>query len=113
MKIYVAHPYENKDENKKLVEEFIKSKLKEHKDITFVSPIHTFGFMYDELEYEEGMKKCLELLSDCDAIVMKSFEEIKHSKGCLIEYGYAKGKGISILSWYNFEKDLHDEKYMF
>ncbi len=102
MKIYVAHPYGGKEENKKIVEEFIKKHSKETGE-TFISPIHSFGYLYKEIDYEMGIYMCLDLLETCDAVVIKPLEEIKHSKGCLIEYGYARGKRIPMIDWHNFK----------
>lgn len=66
LNIYVAHPYDGHEENKKKVEEFIKLLIKKK---IFHKPI------------------------------IPKFEKIKMSKGCLIELGYAKHKGMEIIHW--------------
>lgn len=108
MKIYVAHPYDGKEENKKKVEKFIKKYSKEIA-ATFISPIHSFGFMYDDIDYEKGINMCLDLLGICDAIIIPEFEKIKTSKGCLMELGFAKAKEITIFDWDTFGKDKYFE----
>lgn len=105
IKIYVAHPYGGLEDNKKKVEEFI-NKYKDNKQLIFISPIHTFGWKYDYTDYEDGINECLALLKDCDVIVMPDFNKIINSKGCLIEYGFAKGKNMLIVKYSGFEAFL-------
>ncbi|MCI7223297.1 DUF4406 domain-containing protein [Fusobacterium sp.] len=107
IKIYVAHPYEAREENKKKVEEFI-NKYKDNKQVVFMSPIHSFGWRYNSTDYEKGINECLALLEGCDIIIMPKFDEIVNSKGCLIEYGFAKGKGIKMVDYDGFNKFLND-----
>ncbi len=99
MKIYVAHPYGGDEKNKKIVELFIKKLVEVDPGITFISPIHAFGYLYDTLDYETGIDMCLDLMENCDALLIPPFSQIENSKGCLVELGYAKGKGLKILSW--------------
>ena len=86
MLIYCAHCYGGKSKNKALVEAKIKILQKRQPDCTFVSPIHAFGFMYNTLSYDEGMKLCFSLLSKCDALLVLSEE----SEGVKREIEYAK-----------------------
>lgn len=100
MLVYVAHPYGGLEENKKKVEEIIPKLAKDElfnmmeEDITFVSPIHTFGHLYDQVDYVEGLNMCLDLLDKCEHIVV--IEGFEKSKGCMAEYGFAKAKGKGI-----------------
>ena len=51
LNIYVAHPYDGHEENKKKVEEFIKLLIKKnifHKP-NFISPIHNYGYLYNNM----------------------------------------------------------------
>ena len=66
MNIYISHPYSAKEENKLKVEHIIENLVKEHPEHTYISPIHTFCFMYDKVDYETGINMCLELLKLCD-----------------------------------------------
>ena len=61
-------------------------------DYCFVSPIHTFGFLYHEMGYDEGMTHCLTLLDLCTEIWI-----FGDSKGTRIEREYAKKYKIPIV----------------
>lgn len=96
--IYVASPYGGKSENlethKEILNALIRTNAKSGK--VFVSGIVSYGQLYDELTYIEGMIQCLGLLDCCDALLLTpGWEE---SKGCLCEWAYAKAKGITILT---------------
>lgn len=90
--IYVAHPYGNLSSNKKSVELIIKELALRNPGTTFVSPIHSFGFMYQTVSYEDGMKFCYELLRHCgSAIFCEGWEK---SRGCKLEMEYCNKYGI-------------------
>ena len=100
--IYISGKYKGKEEYKQKFETVIKGLVELEKertnnkeyDYVFISPIHAFGFLYDEVSYEEGIEYCLALLDRCDEIwMMDNWEE---SKGACIEFGYAKARGIHI-----------------
>jgi len=93
-KIYVAHPFGGKDENRQKVEAIIKKLLKKHPDKHFISPIHATGFCYNDIPYSQGMELCFELLSICDELWL--CEGWKESKGCNLEFEYALKHGIPI-----------------
>lgn len=99
MLIYVSHIYQNKEENKQEVEGIIKNLiandkkyLPEHKKITYVSPIHAYGFLYEETEYEEGLNMCLDLLNKCDLMLV--FGDYQNSVGCKAEIEFCEENGI-------------------
>jgi hypothetical protein len=93
-KVYVAHPYLGLPENRARVEGIIIGLMQAYKDTVFISPIHTFGFLYKVLTYEEGMKLCLELLKMCDELwLCPGWEQ---SRGCRIEKETAEQCGIPI-----------------
>nr|DAN40292.1 MAG TPA: deoxyribosyltransferase [Caudoviricetes sp.] len=98
MLIYVAHPYNGKEENRKCVEKKIKKLVKKYPRHTFISPIHSFGFMYDWVDdYEQGMQMCLNLLKRCDRLIL--CEGWNTSKGCNREYEFARKSNIKALSY--------------
>ena len=104
MLVYVSHPYIG-EEDKKIVENFIKENLKKYKDVTFISLIHALDWQYDEnTQLSKKMNDRVELLEKCDAIVMKPLKDVMHYPECLLEAGYAKGKGISFVVWDEFDK---------
>jgi hypothetical protein len=82
--IYVAAPYGGKEENRAAVETKIKEFIKEYPQYCFVSPIHSFGFLYNTMSYDEGMEHCLTLLDLCTEIWI-----LGDSKGTRIERKYA------------------------
>ena len=92
--IYIAHPFGGLKENVDRVEKIIKGLLHKHPDCTFYSPLHATGFFYNELSYLDGMEHCFEALSRCDELWLCG--NWRDSRGCNMEYGFAKGKGISV-----------------
>ena len=104
MLVYVSHP-NTREEDKKIVENFIKENLKKYKDVTFISPIYALNWQYDgDKDYAKKMNDHVELLSKCDVIVTKQMKYIANCSECLLEVGYAKGKGISFVVWDEFDK---------
>ena len=81
MLIYISHAYSGKEENKIEVEQIVRQLIKEYPQHTFISPIHTFGYLYKDVEYAIGLQMCLNLLAVCD--VMWVYGE--QSKGVLAE----------------------------
>lgn len=71
--IYISHKYGGNEENAKSVEEQVK-KLVSNKELfntcCFVSPIHCFGFMYETVDYADGLQLCLDLLNHCDGMLV-------------------------------------------
>ena len=92
--IYIAHPFDGKSENIDKVQAIIRDLALKLPDHTFYSPLHATGFLYEELSYLDGMEHCFEVLSRCDELwLCGSWQD---SRGCNMEYAYAKGKGIPI-----------------
>lgn len=81
--IYVAHPYGGKQTNKDDVEGIIRKLISEHPENVYISPIHTFGFLYNEVDYGKGMLMCLRLLDKCDKMLLCG--EWQTSNGCDME----------------------------
>lgn len=90
--IYISHPYSAKEENKLKVESIVRKLAKEHPEHTYISPIHTFGFTYNDFDYETGLNMCLELLRRCD--MMYVFGDYQNSKGCKEEIKFCEDNGI-------------------
>ena len=90
--IYVSHPYGGLKENKRKVEGIVRSLTAIYPGITFVSPIHTFGFIYDEVTYEAGLNMCIELLSKCNKMYVCG--DYESSKGCKEEIKYCEEHNI-------------------
>jgi hypothetical protein len=88
MRIYISHPYGGKEENKIKVENIIRQLTEICPQDTFISPIHTFGFMYNDVNYETGLWWCLDLLEGCHKMYV--FGDWKQSRGCTAEVLYAE-----------------------
>lgn len=89
--IYIAHPYGGDGKNKNKVQKIIERLIEEYPHYCFVSPIHCFGFLYDYLEYEEGIHHCLTLLDLCSEIWI-----FGDSQGTRLEREYAEIYNIPI-----------------
>lgn len=92
--IYLAHPFGGKQENVEDTEQIILQLLPKYPDYTFYSPLHCTGFFYNAISYELGMEHCYEFLSRCDELWL--CKDWGSSKGCFLEYLYAKEHGIPI-----------------
>lgn len=88
LKIYVSHPFGGKHENILEVEQIIKDLVKANPEHTYISPIHTFGYLYNDVDYETGLRWCIELLSVCDKMYV--FGDWKRSRGCTAEVLYCE-----------------------
>jgi len=92
MIVYVSHPYGGNQENKLKIEHIIRTLSIEKPFDTFVSPVHCFGFMYNDVAYNVGIRYCLDLLDRCDMMLV--FGDYMNSKGCRLEIEHAKEQGI-------------------
>ena len=92
--IYIAHPFGGEQENVEKVQEIITGLIWQMPDHTFYSPLHATGFLCDSLDYLDGMEHCFEVLGRCDELWLCG--DWKESRGCNMEYAFAKGKGIPI-----------------
>lgn len=94
--IYIAHPFSNKEENKREVESIIEQLQAKYPEYLFISPIHAFSFAYNKYCYEYGMNMCLALLSKCDEVWM--FGDWENSRGCRTEHRFADEHDILCLT---------------
>lgn len=91
--IYVSHAYGENENNKTEIESIVRELVKRHPGVTYVSPVHAFGFLYSDVDYIEGMNYCLELLDYCTA--MMAFGPV--SKGVRIEMDSCNKRGIPFI----------------
>jgi len=92
--IYVAHPFSGKAENVEKAERILRQLMREYPDYVFYSPLHATGYYYHDVPYDKGMEHCLEMLRRCDELWL--CEGWEDSRGCSIEYSFAKGMGMPI-----------------
>lgn len=90
--VYISHPYGNDEKNQLLVGELIKKLVEEYPDYLFVSPIHSFSFLYSCTTYQKGLDMCLWLLHQCDEAWV--FGDYQNSVGCMAEIAYCKNHSI-------------------
>lgn len=85
--LYISHPFltnGNADDNKKAVDKILADLvLKYGKEYVFISPIHNYGTLDGQLNYEHGLNLCLDLLRKCDGVIMCG--NYFRSKGCKTE----------------------------
>lgn len=103
MRIYACHQFGGLEENVEDVDNRLSALysacgniLAEHK-VTFYSPLHATGFLYHKVSWEEGMRMCIEELSNCDAVML--FGELSYSKGCMQERHYCEEYQIPTFEW--------------
>lgn len=92
MLIYCSHKFGGKLENAKAAETKIKRLQLADPDNAYISPIHTFGWLYDTADYNTGLRWCLDLLSKCDKMIVLS----DFSKGVHAEIDTAEALGIEV-----------------
>jgi hypothetical protein len=88
MRIYISHPYGGKEENKTKIENIIRDLIKYNPNNTYISPVHTFSFLYNDYPYEQGLDMCLNLLGACDKMLV--FGDWRNSRGCTAEVLYCE-----------------------
>lgn len=92
--IYVGGKYGGDENNKILIEKAIRHLRKKIPNAVFISPVHCFGYLYEDTDYLEGLHYCLSLLDKCDeCILLSNWED---SNGARSEYGFCKAADIPI-----------------
>ena len=91
--IYIAQPFGGDFENVEEAEKLLNMLTFEYPDKCFVSPVLSFGSLYHELSYDDGMKLCYSLLNKCDELWYFGL-----SKGVRLEIDYAERNGIRVLN---------------
>ncbi len=90
--IYVSHEFQNNPENVVEIEIIIKKLQKEYPTYLFISPVHTFGFLYNEVSYEKGLDMSLFLLENCADEMW--YVPSETSRGVSAEITYCQKFGI-------------------
>lgn len=96
--IYISHPSSGLKENTLDIEKIIRELYNSDElfnNFCFVSPVHCYGFMYNDTEYFKGLSFCTDLLEHCDAMLV--FGDWKASKGCTEEVNLCKKLNIPYL----------------
>ena len=93
--IYISHPSGGLEENTKEIAEIVSELYKNeaiYNNFCIVSPVHCFGFMYEDVEYYKGLSFCTDLLMHCDLMLLTGNYE--QSRGCNVELNMCKNKNI-------------------
>ena len=98
--VYISHPSGGLEENAKDIERIVEALYRDDElfeKYNFVSPVHCFGFMYETYKenYLKGLQFCLDLLLNCDRMLV--FGDYTNSRGCNREIEVANEKGIKYL----------------
>lgn len=104
--VYLSHKYGGDKNNLKEVEAIIKTQQKKHPNYMFISPLHMFGFLYNDMSYEDGLELCLYQLAECDEIWVTG-EKWYDSTGVIKEIEYANAHKIDVLFVKNVEDNPH------
>lgn len=87
--IYVSHPYAGEQTNLDEATGIVIELQEQHPNWIILSPIHMFSMLYDKLEYQDGLERCLWLLSKCDEMLV--YGDYRESRGCRAEIAYCEG----------------------
>ena len=90
--VYISHPFGGDENNLNKVENIIIKAHESYPNYLFISPCHTFSFLYDKTDYEKGLSMCLYLLQFCDECWICG--DWKSSRGCRAENEFCKEHGI-------------------
>ena len=92
---YISHPSSGLLDNTLDTEVIIKLMYMNddiYNKMCLVSPIHAYGFMYNDFEYNKSLSLCTDLLLHCD--IMLVFGDWENSTGCKEEVALCKKIGL-------------------
>lgn len=94
-RVYIIHPFQGKEENRKKIDQICRAVA--NMGYLPVSPVHTFGFLDDNIpeERELALKLCQELVKGCDQAWL--FGDWEKSEGCKIEIQAAEETGVPVV----------------
>lgn len=92
MMIYISHPYGGHKANMDAIESIAADLAAKDKANVYVSPVHCFGYLYNDVPYLHGLGMCIELLSRCDKMLV--YGDWRNSVGCKAEIEYCKAHRI-------------------
>ena len=93
MIIYVSHAFGGKPENLERAKKITHDLQVADLENTYICPLLALSHLeYNEVGYDDEMNLCIDLLSECDRLIVAS--EI--SKGVAREIGFAKLVGMEV-----------------
>lgn len=102
--VYLCFQYGGNEDNVETIREIALSLQKNSTGLLYIVPHLALGYMYNELNFEDGMTLCLELLAKCDMMV--TFGDFSRSPGCEIEKQFCSETDIPIM---DLAKEIADE----
>lgn len=96
MMVYVSHPFGGNKKNVGDTRVICKMEAMARPNVLFIPALNVTCRAYDDGVYIRDLKRLLELESKCDIVYMTG--DWEKSKGCLIEMGYALGRGIRVVT---------------
>lgn len=104
--VYISHPSGGKQENTLDIEKCVRELYRNddlYNNYCFVSPVHCYGFMYNDnphLDYDfKGLSYCTDLLAFCDIMIV--IGDWKKSVGCTEEVRLCKELKIPCIYFKN------------
>lgn len=93
MIVYVAHIFQDKAENLEKAKQITRELQLKDLNNTYLCPLLAFSHLkYGEIGYDAEMELCIDLLSNCDKLIVAS----KISKGVAREIDFANLVGMEI-----------------
>lgn len=93
--VYISHKFGGDIENIKDIERIVKELHKKYPDYLFISPCHSFGYLYDNVSYEDGLNYTLWMLDKCDEMWVTG-TEWRNSIGVQAELKFADEHNIPV-----------------
>lgn len=93
MTIYVSHIFQGKPENLERAKKITHDLQVKDLENTYICPLLALSHLqYGEIGYDEEMNLCIDLLSECDRLIVAS----DISKGVAREIDFAKLVGMEV-----------------
>lgn len=93
MLIYIAHKHGGKEENIERAKQITHDLQVKDLENSYICPLLLFSHLrYGEIGYEAEMELCLDILSNCDKLIVAS----KISKGVAREVDFANLVGMEV-----------------
>lgn len=90
--VYISHAFQGNPDNVSEIENIISTLQEQYPNYLFISPVHTFGFLYDKVDYDKGLEMTLFLLDTCCDEMWYAPDE--NSRGVATEIAYCKEYNI-------------------
>ena len=90
--VYISHAFQGNPDNVSEIEDIISTLQEQYPNYLFISPVHTFGFLYDKVDYDKGLEMTLFLLDTCCDEMWYTPDE--NSRGVATEIAYCKEYNI-------------------